>query len=283
VRLLWIALLATALWGQESTLTAGFGELEVRFLTKVEPPGENARGTLPGGVLVYQGRVHHIISDSANKRQFGYDLLFEPSPDGNSVQLRIEPVKPSNPPVFSALPGWTLLELPKYPVIPRVKVGDTVAIDLLVNPATGQKIVDYLTVARRTEGPANDFTLADVELTLMEPRVRLNGQLVEATADFQGGTSGAVVWLYLAGHGRFVLSLFPNEKLKFQKNGVSSSNMLTFREGADEYRVECERAIAPGSARYNLYVLHEPGWRPWRSGDLFTVGSADKAEYVVKH
>jgi hypothetical protein len=250
----------------------------------VEPPGENPRGPLPGGVIVYQGRVHHIISDSANKRQFGYDLLVEPSPDGNTVQLRIEPVKPSNPPVFSALPGWTLLELPKYPVIPKVRVGDTVALDLLVNPATGQKIVDYLTVVRRTEGPSHDFTLADVELTLMEPRVRLNGKLVETTDNFQGGISGTVVWLYLAGHGRFVLSLFPNEKLGFRKNGVTSFNTLTFREGAAEYRVDCNRAIAPGSQRYNLYVVHEPEWRPWRSEDLFTVGSADQAELVVgKH
>ena len=111
--------------------------------------------------------MHHVISDSASKRQFGYDLLLEPSQDGNTVQLRIEPVKPLNPPLLSPLPGWTLLGLPKYPVIPRVKVGDTVAIDLLVNPATGQKIVDYLTVVRRTERAAHDFTLADaVKLTL---------------------------------------------------------------------------------------------------------------------
>jgi hypothetical protein len=41
--------------------------------------------------------------------------------------------------------GWTFLGLPKYPAIPNVKQGGTVALDLLVNAATGQKVVDYRT------------------------------------------------------------------------------------------------------------------------------------------
>jgi hypothetical protein len=284
MRLLWIALAATALWGQESSLSVGFGQLQVRFLSKVEPPGQNARAQLPGGVFIDQGRVHHTISDPANKRQFGYDLLLEPGEDGNTVQLRIEPMKLSNPRVFSPLPGWTLIELPKYPVIPRVKVGDTVALDLLVNPATGQKIVDYLTVVRNTEGAAHDFTLADVELTLNEPQIRVNGKLVEAAANSRGGVSGVVVWFYTAEYGRFILSLFPNEKLGFQKNGVAAGDTLTLREGSTEYRLECDHAVAPGSGRYNLYVVHEPAWRPGGAGEPFMLGSADKAEWVVgKH
>ena len=83
----------------------------------------------------------------------------------------------------------------------------------------------------------------------------MNGKLVEATATCRNGVSGTVVWLYLPGHGRFVVSLFPNEKLGFQKNGVTSADTLTFREGATEYRVECASAIAPGSGPYNLSLV----------------------------
>jgi hypothetical protein len=278
---------ATVLWGQESTLSVGdpsWKGIEVRFVTKAEPPGENARAQLPGAIITDHGRAHHIIEDAAHKRAFGYDLLLEPGGDGTTVQLRIEPMKLSNPRAYTVEPGWTLLELPTYPVIPKVRVGDTVALDLLMNRATGQKITDYLSVVRRMEAAAHDFSLADVELFLNQPRMWVNGRPVEATANFQGGISGPVVSMYLAGHGRFVLSLGPNEKLGFQKGGVTSANTLTFREGSTEYRVDCGGAVAPGPGRYNLYVEHEAGWRPSRgdAGVSFLLEAADKAEQLVR-
>ena len=286
-----MVLVATALWGQESKLSVSdpsWKGIEIRFVTKVEPPGENAPSHLGGAVMVEPGRAHHIIEDPAHKRYFGYDILLEPGENGSTAQLRIEPLHPSRAGEISAGPGWTLLALPKYPVIPGVRVGDTVALDLLVNAATGQKIVDYLTLMRRgaveTSDRGHDYSLGDVELSLMQPRVRVNGKL-EATLDGQGGTSGSVVWLYLAGHGRFVLSLFPNQKLGFQKSGVASANTFLFREGSREYRVDCDSAVAPGSGIYNLYVVHEAAWRPQgRTGEPFIIGSADKPEWVVgKH
>lgn len=286
MRFAWIALAATAMWGQESSLSVSdpaWKGLEVRFVTKVEPPGENARAKLPGAIIGEKGRAHHLINDPAHKVTFGYDLSLEPSDDGQTVQLRIEPMKTSDPRSY-VQPGWTLLALPRYPVLPKVKIGDTVALDLLVNRSTGQKIVDYLTVVRQTEGPAHDFTLADVDLTLMEPRVRVNGNLLDATAKFQGGTSGTVVWLYLPGHGRFILSLFPNEALGFHRNGVAAGDTITFREGSAEYHVACSVAVAPGQGRYHLYVAHEPEWQAYGGANEFQIGSADKAEWVVgKH
>jgi hypothetical protein len=89
-----------------------------------------------------------------------------------------------------------------------------------------------------------------------------------------------VVWLYVKGRGRFVLSLVPNEKLGFRKDGVVSGDGLLFRDGPAEIRVECSGQIAPGPGAYNLYVVHEPGWRP-SDGALTTMGSADKPEFII--
>jgi hypothetical protein len=286
MKLVLIALAATTLWGQESKLSVSdpaWKGLEVRFVTKVEPPGDNARAQLPGAIIGEKGRAHHLINDPAHKVTFGYDLSLEPGDDGQTVQLRVEPMKTSDPRSYLQ-PGWTLLALPKYPVIPKVRVGETVALDLLVNRVTGQRIVDYLTVARPTEGPAHDFTLSDVNLNLIDPRVRVNGNLVDLTAKFQGGTAGPIVWLYLPGHGRFILSLFPNDALGFHKNGVAARDTLAFREGSAEYRVTCSVPVAPGEGRYNLYVVHEPEWQAYGGANELQVGSADKAEWVVgKH
>ena len=63
----------------------------------------------------------------------------------------------------------------------------------------------------------------------------------------------------------------------------AKANTLTIREGSTEYRVDCAGAIAPGPGRYNLYVEHEPGWRP-SGGDAgmpFLLGAADKAQQLA--
>jgi len=275
---------ASVVWAQESHLTVGgdptWKGLQIRFVSKVEPPGPNSTGALSGGVVVEHGRAHHLINDPVHKSYFGYDIVLEPSADGNSAQIRIEPLRPGRADI-SGPPGWTLLQLPRYPVIPNVKVGDTVALDLLVNAATGQKIVDYLTLERRGSPKgreSHDFTLADVALTLSQPQVWVNGKL-EGSYKAPVGTSGSVVWFYLAGHGRFNLSLFPSQKYGFKKNGLVSENTATFRDGANEYRIESKGAMAPGFGVYNLYVWHEPKFPGM--GEPFSIGSEDAGSHLV--
>jgi hypothetical protein len=272
--------MAAVAFGQDGDLSASSGQwkgLEIWFATKIEPPGTQ----LSGGVIVEAGRAHHVINDREHKRAFGYDVVLDPSEDGKSARIRIEPWNPAESKITFD-PGWTFLRLPNYPVIAGVKIGDTVALDLLVNAGTGQKVVDYLTLRRRGDmdlrRAPRDFQLADVELTVMDPQISVGGK-AEPPAS-AGGFSGAVVWLYLKGRGRFVLSLVPDEKLGFRKNGVVSGNILLFRNGAAEIRVECSGQIAPGSGAYNLYVLHEPGWQS-SDAALTTMGSADRPEYIV--
>lgn len=251
--------------------------LEIRFETKIEPPGT----LLPGGIISGPDGAHHIINDAAHQRAFGYNIGLDPGQNGQTAQIRIERWNPAGSKVtFDA--GWTFLQLPKYPIIPNVKVGETVALDLLVNPSTGQKVVDYLTLRRHGDidlrSAPHDFTVADAELMLAGPRVFLNGKL--EAEESAGGMSGAVIWLYLEGHGRFVLSLTPHDRLGFVRNGVVSQNGLLFRDRGVEFRVECDHRIAPASGTYNLYVRQE---REWRTGGRapFQIGSADNAELVI--
>ena len=61
------------------------------------------------------GRAHHLIDDAAHKRTFGYDLWVTSEAEGNTVQLRIGPMKFANPKAYVVQPGWTFVELPKYP------------------------------------------------------------------------------------------------------------------------------------------------------------------------
>ena len=110
-------------------------------------------------------------------------------------------------------PSWTYVPLLKYPLVPEVRAGDTVAIDLLENPTTGQKVVDYLVFKRSSAAdaadltPVEDLSLAAVELRLEICRISLNGSALDASTRVGGSISGGVLWFYFPERGRFVMSL----------------------------------------------------------------------------
>jgi hypothetical protein len=293
-------LIAVSTWparAQVSASTKSWPDIQVFFDARIEPlpaPGTDPavlrqlQQDVHGGVIVDE-RVHRYWQDAARKAYLAYDLSIGPGPDPRVVQMRISPLSltPRQMAEHGFPESWTRLSLPKYPVIPKVRVGDTVAIDLMVNPATGQKIVDYLTPRHTGASPSvqpHDFSLADAELSVNEARVSINGKLLEATTHNAGGITGTPLWFYLPGQGRFILSLIPKPELKMARAGEVYGNVLTFRDGPDTFRIECSGQIAPGSGHYNIYAFHDPGWRP--SGEdareAFILGSAPLEALIRK-
>jgi len=234
-------------------------DFAIRFEPKIEPgdivvPDDGSSVIDPG----VHGNGQRFIRDDKNKRTFGYEVVLEPSADGQTVQLRIEPLRD---PQHAFRNGWSMgslpVGLPKYPVIPGLRPGDTVALDLMVNPSTGQKLVDYLTLYRSGASgePPHDFSLTDVWITFDKPSLLIDGKpLTSAPRDIEVG--GRAVALSISGRGGYVFSLFPNEKLGFRRNGTIESKTLTFQDGGVTFRIECAAPIAPGPGPYNLYVAH---------------------------
>jgi hypothetical protein len=128
-------------------------------------------------------------------------------------------------------------------------------------------------------GPARDYSIADVELRVMEPKVTINGTVLPATNNFMGGVTGNAVSIYLPERGRYVLSLVPHPELGLQKAGEIRGSSLNFTAGADTITIECNGRIATGSAPYNLYLHFDPAWRPRNAHDraffLMSSGSLD--------
>jgi hypothetical protein len=106
-----------------------------------------------GSVRRHHGRRRSLPSDRAGpqqRRYFSYDLLVESKDGSQALQVRIEPFSLSATELAEMQtelaemqmvdPSWTPIPLLKYPLVPDVHAGDTVAIDLLENPTTGQKV-----------------------------------------------------------------------------------------------------------------------------------------------
>lgn len=250
-------------------------QIEFEFSAALEP-ADSGSANLPGGVLVRAGRVYRIFSDTVHGIYFGYDVVLEGPPDGTQFQIRVEPF--SAPPQLMGLnPAWTKLSLPGNPLMTELRLGATMKLDLLVNPATGQKIVDSITIRQRgtNRKPPRDFTVADAMLRFDRPELGVDGTVVGNS----GGISGIVVWFYAPDRGRFVVSLVPHPG--FQKIGEVTDTRLTIRDESTVYEIDSRNSIAPGEGTFFIYVRHDRGWRP--QGDAasrFQMGAADNPNWI---
>jgi hypothetical protein len=211
--------------------------------------------------------------------------------------------------------SWKMLPSPRFPKNPMILPGEALELPLLTNDTWGQKLIDYVTVQdpqpirqQLENGPRQfsfapgtprDFTAADVELRLDQPVVRApisrpNGN--DAHPDVArwirmgglgnyrvaGEATGSIVWIYVPNRGRFLLSLMPRGE--FRQAGTVRGTSLTFTVDGNTYGATAASTIVPGQAAFNLYVLHQPGWKPdYANANLTTVhiGAADRAEYLL--
>jgi hypothetical protein len=131
-------------------------------------------------------------------------------------------------------------------------------------------------------GDARDFTSADAELQILQPRaVIMNG--AQQGAPPLKNIRGNLVWIYIPKHGRYVLSLAPRPGLDFTKSGEVRGGAITFTIGEDSIKLECNLPIAPGDAPYNLWVLHDKEWEPTSEAQKIHpgVGSVGAAELAA--
>ncbi len=151
---------------------------------------------------------------------------------------------------------------------------DVIAVDLLVNPETRQKIVDYVVLQEPSRGwsfdwpirrefayaPGNarDFTVEDAGLRLVAPSLSINGRIEEADPHID--LSGTTIWVYVQNRGRYLLSLVP--QTGFRKAGDVRGTSLTFTSGADRFVIGSVSPVAPGDGPFNLYVMEQAGWKP---------------------
>jgi hypothetical protein len=252
------------------------------------------------------GTIHRIMLDRSRRVYFGYDVKVEPLPNTNTYRLTFGTLSmtPEMSQRFFGAPdsGWRMLPPPRFPDSRTIRGGDVLQLDLLTNSAWGQTLVDYVTVQeppRRLDsvdvsaprefsfapGAPRDFKADDMELRLQEPRLSINGTLQESSLRVRADVSGPIVWLYVPDRGRFLISLTPQANLGFRRAGEVRGSSLRFTLGNETFTLVSGTKIAPPQAAFNVYVLHDPKWRPtYANANLSAVmvGAADRADYVAK-
>jgi hypothetical protein len=279
---------------------------------RLEPASPELKNVV-SGTVTDTGGIHRFMADQMRKVYFGYDISIEELAEPNTYRVTFSRIKmtpalakavfldgdPSNwKPLVT---GWD------SPTVRTMRAGDVMAIPLLTNSTTGQKVVDYVTfqepkqqgegfgalnsLAREfvfAKGTPRDFNAGDAELRIRGPRLSINGKLdstSQSSALERETVAGPIIWFYTANRGRFCLSLAPQPELGFRKAGEVRGSILEFTVGSDTFRIVAGEAIAPSHAAYNLYVLHDPSWKPtypFADVSKFTIGTADRSELMRK-
>jgi hypothetical protein len=127
------------------------GRFSVSYRTVLEPvPPDNGEQHKPNGLVSKNdGCFRHLVADPKLKQFVAYAANIEPVFDGE-FKVTFEPMQRSPEEALHGLvedlTGWSQIAISKFPGPQQIRDGDTIALDLLVNPTTGQKMVDYLTV-----------------------------------------------------------------------------------------------------------------------------------------
>jgi hypothetical protein len=227
---------------------------------------------------------HRFLTDPAAKTYCGYDVEVEPLDKPGSARLRFKPfsLRADQLPKEYHAAGFRALDSPQFPA-ETFQSGQTIAVDVLANPATGQKVVDYIEVSYEpiriaSKAEPRDFQVADVILHIVAPSLRLNDAAVPPAIVAAQVIARKLVWLSVPGRGRFLLSLSPHAGYPFQKAGVANGFGLSWAWNGDRYEWRTREFVTESSGAWNLYVLAAPQTTAEANAQGFSFGAVNSVE-----
>ena len=235
--------------------------------------------------------IRRVIVDSEGSLYFGYALVIEPMLQSKQFRVSVRPLSPEDEQDLRARksfqsrrlhPNYNAAGLARSSSPQIINDGDTFALDILVNPQTGDKITDIVTIsasrARLEDAPMSetprDFTLEDVLMKMINYKLLINGELV-AVGKQSGACAGALIWFHLPERGgRFIFSVMPHPGYDFQKIGTIENNKIKFTLNGDRYEWISNTPVVGNGGYWNLYVLYDKAYVP----DPFLLGVNGEAK-----
>ena len=287
----------------EATMRSDDGII-VDVKTQMTPPNK----TVGGYSSIYTSdensgnRFYRILTDVKNKIHIGYDLVVEPLPEKGKYSVSIKPLSKEPKEFYRFMnaskympnyEGFTLQNLPEYQSGIILSEGDTMTLDILENPQTKSKISDVIVVtnANREAGkyvsdgkPSKDFTIKDVEIGMKGIDIYIDGKKYRSAG---GGMSGAVIWVYFPGKGRFIMTPFEQPGYDFQKIGVIDNKQIVFNYDGSDYKFVSKDFVLGFGGKWNLWVMFDPNYKPdlklnTEDPNLLVYGAVDGVKYLFE-
>jgi hypothetical protein len=251
----------------------------VAFTTDADPSNARSLSSSFAEASFKSQTIRRVFVDSGSNFFFGYDLVVEPVADAKQFRVSVRPLSAEDEKELRARtafktrrihPDYNAAGLSRASGPQIIQDGDAFALDVLVNPQTGGRIVDVVQVsfdqsklreAPVSESPPRDYTLADVELNINNYKLLVNGEMV-AGAQRTGGCAGPIVWFHLPGKGRFIFSLVPHADYDFRKVATIEHNKISFNWDGTRYEWFSSSPIIGSGGNWNLWVTRDADYIP---------------------
>jgi hypothetical protein len=162
---------------------------------------------------------------------------------------------------------------------PAVKIGETVTLDILYNPTSGEKIFDVLRPLMTTPSPISvSAEPARETISLKDIAMQVNGHAVPAPASF---IIGSVVRIDIPHLGTYVVAAYdPHGKSPdygFAAIAQADGKTLHWTKGNDRIEITSRTKVLTRSEKGLLWVYHNPHYQP----DTVGLQSADTVEWLL--
>jgi hypothetical protein len=226
------------------------------------------------------------VRDKAGNILFAYNLKAMRGAGPNTVMIRIEPISAATEAGMlkyeashgRPFPGAHLPTVSGVREFPVVKAGEAVALDILFNPSTGEKIFDVLRpIAATTSLMSVTVVPAPETISLKDIAVRINGRTMAAPASWM---IGSAVRIDIPHHGTYVVAAVdPHESSPdhaFAAIAQADGKTLSWTIGRDRVEITSSTNISTRSGKGVLWVYHDPHYQP----DVVGLQSADTVEWL---
>lgn len=273
---IWIAFGTAAVAQFSSTVGLSNGVL-VEILTQPQP---SAASGLKAEMEPASGNsFYRIYRDENNLVVFAYELAVQQTSDGKQFRVTARPAGEEFaarfPNADAGKPAPTLSTPIESPLLSS---GERFSIDIPTDPGLQLAIADVVRIQLNQRGaPSETGSQSAAELRFAALKVSADSRLLSS-----GGAgaivAGRYVMFYVPGRGGYFFSDEPVSGPAFAHIGIVEGATLKFTLDNQEYECEAEEPILLKSERGQIWVYHDPNYRPagnWTKGDP-SEGSRDQ-------
>jgi hypothetical protein len=233
--------------------------------------------------------VCRVVLDKQSNVLFAYKIQAGRAATSDTFFVRIEPLGGSADLERCGAgarvpPGGRIPTLASARDFPTVKAGEALAVDILYNQATGEKIYDVLRPSAEAPGGSAVGTgdarkpLKD-DFSLREIQIALNGRTVKEPDT--AWLTGSAALIYLPGHGAYFLALGPSGTHPFRPVGRVNRDKLTLRLGNDLIEITSKGGVLKRSEKGVVWAYHDPDYVPRAKPNDVLIRTADDVEYLI--
>jgi hypothetical protein len=213
---------------------------------------------------------YRIYRDENGLVVFAYELAVERTSDGTQFRATARPTGSEFAARFpnsdAGKPPPTLSQPRESPLLDS---GGRFTIDIPSDPGLQATVTDTVQVQLNRRGAPAAEADASAQIRFVALKVRIHGELASP------GGAGAIVsgryaMFYIPGRGGYFFSNEPVNQRPFVQVGTVDHGLLRFTVENEPYECESEAPILLKSERGQIWVYHDPNYRPngnWTKSD----------------